>query len=1013
METTDTTSGTGGIDTIEGNEGDDLILGGVGGDTIHGNDGNDVIVGDNGTITGVTCGGGVLLVMDDLISEVSTLGGNDVIYGNAGNDVIVGGCGADTVYGGNSAAGSGVSGSDADLIVGDNGHLEAVQFQADWKVALIETTDTDDITGGIDTIEGNEGDDLILGGVGGDTIHAGEGNNIVLGDSGRIDSVLSDGDASDIDLIESTSTTLYGGVDTITTGDGNDLVIGGRYGDTINAGGGNNLVIGDSGRITAASVDTAPDQEERHEQLAGIPMTFGLIETLTSADGGVDTITTGVGNDIILGGAAGDTITAGAGTNLVLGDNGKLDYVVNDGDPVDFDLVASVDEGIGGNDTITAGDGSDLVVGGTGADTITVNNGDNLVLGDSGQITAAATDGPQLAGLALTLGLVETTVFGDGGVDSITTLGGNDIVLGGHDADLINAGEGNNIVLGDDGQIDYVRAERQSTEVGADLNPADIDLIQSTSTQAAGGADQITAGVGNDIVIGGRFGDTINAGAGSNVVLGDSGVIVAAANDTPRFGDQQITVIALGSITSSAPGDGGDDTITTFGGDDIIIGGAEADTVRAGDGADIVLGDNGVINMTTDKPTPVVVTVSSTDYNIGGKDRIYGEGGDDVLIGGAADDLLDGGSGRDLILGDNAKLDRSTTLENFTNPRFRTLAGTQIYDASGGVLVDGQAQNDPRGNPVWGDFQITMLDTSSTAYGSEYIAGGAGDDAIFGGLGNDTVQGDGSIDFSSTGNYAAIGMRVGAVRDGSNALLLNPSFDGAGDGDDYIEGGGGNDVIFGNQGQDDIIGGSSNLFNSSTPAQRSDGSDLIFGGSGTVIARNTDGDTTTAGHANDSDVIVGDNGNIYRIVKVVNTVSQFDTFGYDSYSSTMKIVVRAVELVDYTLGGPDFTSSPTDDDTGTADGDIGAADEIHGESGDDFIYGQVGDDVLFGEGQDDDLIGGYGNDWISGGTGDDGVLGDDGRIYTSRNSTGGEPLYGIEGLLDRDPNARVNNGCAQ
>jgi len=42
---------------------------------------------------------------------------------------------------------------------------------------------------------------------------------------------------------------------------------------------------------------------------------------------------------------------------------------------------------------------------------------------------------------------------------------------------------------------------------------------------------------------------------------------------------------------------------------------------------------------------------------------------------------------------------------------------------------------------------------------------------------------------------------------------------------------------------------------------------------------------------------------------------------------------------------------------------IGAADEIHGESGDDFIYGQKGNDVIFGEGQDDDIIGGYGGEF--------------------------------------------------
>ena len=40
---------------------------------------------------------------------------------------------------------------------------------------------------------------------------------------------------------------------------------------------------------------------------------------------------------------------------------------------------------------------------------------------------------------------------------------------------------------------------------------------------------------------------------------------------------------------------------------------------------------------------------------------------------------------------------------------------------------------------------------------------------------------------------------------------------------------------------------------------------------------------------------------------------------------------------------------------------IGAADLVHGETGDDTIHGELGDDVLFGEGQDDDIVGGYGD----------------------------------------------------
>jgi hypothetical protein len=114
---------------------------------------------------------------------------------------------------------------------------------------------------------------------------------------------------------------------------------------------------------------------------------------------------------------------------------------------------------------------------------------------------------------------------------------------------------------------------------------------------------------------------------------------------------------------------------------------------------------------------------------------------------------------------------------------------------------------------------------------------------------------------------------------------------------------------------------------------------------------------------------------------------------YDIYSAALTIIPRAAELLDYTPGGLDYL--PT---AGQAANDIGAPDEIHGESGDDFIYGMKGNDVLFGDAQDDDIIGGYDNDWISAGTGQDGVLGDDGRIYTSRNSETGEPLYGIAGF---------------
>jgi len=381
----------------------------------------------------------------------------------------------------------------------------------------------------------------------------------------------------------------------------------------------------------------------------------------------------------------------------------------------------------------------------------------------------------------------------------------------------------------------------------------------------------------------------------------------------------------------------------------------------------------------------------TVDCDTGGGDIIRGGGGEDILIGGAAGDVIDGNEGADLIFGDNVKLDRrGDYFVDFTNPRFRALQNTLIYDTGDNDLVDhSEDYENPAGPPAWANWEILMSEPERfNAAGNDYIAGGPQDDTIFGQLGDDTIQGDGSIAGKLAQN------RVEADRDSEGSLTVYPSFEAETDGDDYIEGNGGDDVIFGNLGQDDIIGGSSDLFSLLTPGQRPDGSDLIFGGAGTDVSCNNPGDESDDGHAQDGDMILGDNGNIFRLVD--SGSGQYLTFAYDDpdfdYSGDLKIIPRAAKLLDYHIGGPDYL--PNTDEIGN---DIGAPDEIHGESGDDFIYGMVGDDILFGEGQDDDIIGGYGNDWISGGTGDDGVLGDDGRIYTSRNGTA-EPLYGIGDL---------------
>jgi Ca2+-binding RTX toxin-like protein len=557
-------------------------------------------------------------------------------------------------------------------------------------------------------------------------------------------------------------------------------------------------------------------------------------------------------------------------------------------------------------------------------------------------------------------------------------------------------------------------------------------------------SDFLAGGSGNDMILGGRGGDQIFGDNGINVdvirrlltvaqAAGTSGAVnvdpLIAGNDL-LYGD------APGSTVTNAFGDYNDLIFGDLGDVGQAVAGAR-DTTKPLFDATKPVGTSVPITPQRIETTGFDVTVTSQSRQNGADDTIYGNGGDEVLIGGTGNDAIDGGTGRDLVFGDNVSLDRTGHFGNFTNPRFETLQGTQIYSTApttaGQDLASNDSQADPRGHGAWGDYLIVMYDTlpdktkSVTvpgAFGNDYIAGGPADDMLFGQAGNDTVQGDGSIDYVShvlmdDGNVHMIpnpaypiGGRVGVLnvaanyagnpfRDATNALVLRPSFDAASDGQDHVVGNAGNDVLFGNQGQDDLIGGNSDMFSLSTPSLRPDGSDLIFGGSGIAIARNAIGDatlqdavpgngdqsvivTTANGHANDSDAIVGDNGDIIRLVGIngqvappvgaqvlvgsltqagnpVQSCNGFLSFNYDTslYDATVKIIPRAVRLIDYTPGGPDLNAA-------AAANDIGAADEIHGESGDDFVYGGKGDDGLFGEGQNDDVIGGYGNDWISG-----------------------------------------------
>jgi Ca2+-binding RTX toxin-like protein len=1007
IETTDTASGTGGDDEIDGSENADILLGGVGADDIIGGPDDDIIVGDSGKLDYDT-GDGNLSTLDLILTTDNILpapGGIDEISGGEANDIVLGGDEGDFIFGDDTLLGSPSSPTGEDILVGDQGEIVFIN----GILARIKTTDTVPGDGGADTIEGNEENDIILGGVAGDDLYGHTEDDIIIGDEGQLKFNLASGSGGDsdpqtLDLIETINSAL-GDSDTIYGDSGEDIILGGTAGDDIWGNTEDDLILGDSGKVimpgevidmvmttdpAVGGDDTIEGNEDKDIILGGaasddiwghadddiilgdngkITMPDEVIELIETTDpsiGGSDTIEGNAGADIIFGGAEGDDIWGNDARDIILGDNGKVIMPL-----AVIDYIQTTDPAIGGDDTIEGNSGDDIILGGAESDDIWGNTGYDIILGDNGNITMPDE----------VIDLIFTTDPAIGGNDTIEGNEDDDIILGGAYNDDIWGNEDEDMIMGDNGQI---------------IMPDEVLEKIETTDPGIGGSDNIYGNDADDIILGGMDGDWLEGNADRDIILGDNGMLDWVLTSVDSSEPDPTT---LDLIIATDPNDGGVDTI--YGGteNDIAFGGTDGDTIYGNPGNDLLFGDHArverkpfmLLNLSTlPVPTFIFIAIFTAASDGGDGDLIHGNEGDDILLGQQGDDLMfgdeddddligghnvvggideldvalglndimDGGSEDDVLAGDNAVvLRRYDTI----SPRMRALAGTTLYDQNDNADVTSTHQANPSGAR---GRDITLLDHSHTptpyTYGNDYMAGGSHEDVMFGQLGDDLMQGDSSV------------FEVVSATD--------PSIEGTDDMDDYMEGNGGKDLMFGNYGQDDILGGNSELFGLTTSQLRPDDADIIFGGAGTRIVRNDPGDTSAEGHAADSDYILGDNGNIFRVVGTNGVDSgSFLSFNYDNYGN-ITIIPRSVQLLDYTPGG-----DPSD---------IGTDDLIHGEASDDLIHGMVGNDVLFGEGQDDDMYGQSGHDRMYGGTGQDGMLGDDGRVRTSRNGQT-EPLYAL------------------
>lgn len=317
---------------------------------------------------------------------------------------------------------------------------------------------------GDDTIVGSSSGDLINGGLGDDQIGSGAGFDVVFGGQGN--DLIAGGDTSDI---------LLGG-------DGHDKVYGV---------GGADLIFGDGLNALPPNLSIDPAQiEEALLRIGNVGDGNDYIE----AGHGNDRVYAGDGSDLVFGDAGDDTVYAGEGSDSVAGGDGHdwlfgmagRDVMTGDGPntladapvpagDVEFEAyVVRVGQMGRGHDYMEGGDGADLLVSGAGND----------------------------------------LVFGGPGGDSLYTGTGADIAVGGGGNDRLFTGAGNDLVFGD----------------GTNSLPATLPKDRATVRQyvhrfslANSGDDLIVTGNGDDIILAGAGNDRVNAGAGNDVVLGQSG----------------------------------------------------------------------------------------------------------------------------------------------------------------------------------------------------------------------------------------------------------------------------------------------------------------------------------------------------------------------------------------------------------------------------------------------------------------------------------------------------------
>ena len=754
-------------------------------------------------------------------ANISAGGGDDLVYAGAGHDNLDGGTGNNTLsykYSNGTvivdlSAGTGSGGYAAGDTLQNFTNIEGSRFA--------------------DRLTGTAGDNVFLGSGGGDTIIGNGGvdtadySSSTVGVNVNLTTGLGSGGLADRDTLIDISNltgsatgnnTLIGnsGANVLIGGSGNDVIDGAGGADTAIAGAGDDTVVyrgaeisidGGTGTNTlalgaAVTVNLAnPDQTvgdavgvRNFQNVDASALTTGVSITGSS---GVNVITGGSGADTIDGGGGADVINGGAGDDRIIY-RGTEASINGGADTNTLVMLAQANVNLGNADQ-------------TSGDTTNVSNFQNV---DASQLSAAQS----------------VSIIGSAGVNILTGGAGNDAIDGGGGADIISGGAGDDQIAyrGTENAIDggagtntlvlnavatvnlgnadqttgdgtavsnFLNVNASALTVGADITgSAAANIITggagTTSSMAAGGADVMAAGAGNDAVTYHGTETSIDGGSGSDtLVLAASGgittvdfAVAASADQTigdavnvTRFENLDASALAtslnvVGSTTANA--------IVTGGGDDRVDGGGGADVISTGAGNDAVTYRGTEFSIDGGTGSNTLALRDATDINLTRTDQSVGDfvvvsnfqnvdasalgAGQGVsIIGSAGANILTGGAGADTINGGGGAMSSMPAPATITfrigQPKSRSTAVAAITRCCCGRRRSSILPTPIRPREIStsvANFQNvdgSLLTTGSTIIGSaarqhhhrrcgqRYHRRGGGADIIAAGTGNDTV----------------------------------------------------------------------------------------------------------------------------------------------------------------------------------------------------------------------------------------------------------------------------------